>query len=98
MRNDFEFVEFSINKTKRYILSNLMIKMLKIKWYTYDSIFHCLILCVVSPARIVEEVKLKVKLSLCFLTEHHFHLVSRSKNECSYTSAPPIRLYGVVLS
>jgi hypothetical protein len=28
----------------------------------------------------------------------HFHLVPRSKNEWSYTSTPPIRLHGVVLS
>jgi hypothetical protein len=28
----------------------------------------------------------------------HLHLVQRSKNEWSYTSTPPIRLHGVVLS
>jgi len=28
----------------------------------------------------------------------HLHLVLRSKIELSYTSTPPIRLYGVVLS
>jgi len=28
----------------------------------------------------------------------HLHLVPRSKNEWSYTSTPPIRLHGVVLS
>jgi hypothetical protein len=28
----------------------------------------------------------------------HLHLMSRSKNEWSYTSTPPIRLHGVVLS
>jgi hypothetical protein len=28
----------------------------------------------------------------------HFHLVSRSNNEWSYTFTPPIRLHGVVLS
>jgi hypothetical protein len=28
----------------------------------------------------------------------HFHLVQRSKNEWSYTSTPPTRLHGVVLS
>jgi hypothetical protein len=28
----------------------------------------------------------------------HFHLVPRSKNEWSYTSTPPICLYGMVLS
>jgi hypothetical protein len=28
----------------------------------------------------------------------HIHLLPRSKNECSYTSTPPIRIHGVVLS
>jgi len=28
----------------------------------------------------------------------HLHLVPTSKNEWSYTSTPPIRLHGVVLS
>jgi hypothetical protein len=28
----------------------------------------------------------------------HFHLVPRSKNEWNYTSTPPIRLHGLVLS
>jgi hypothetical protein len=28
----------------------------------------------------------------------HFHLVLRSKNEWSYTSTPPLRLHGVVLT
>jgi hypothetical protein len=28
----------------------------------------------------------------------HLHLVPTSKNECSYTSTPPTRLHGVVLS
>jgi hypothetical protein len=30
--------------------------------------------------------------------DHHLHLVPRSKNEWSYTSTPPVRLHGVVLS
>jgi hypothetical protein len=28
----------------------------------------------------------------------HLQIAPRSKNECSYTSTPPIRLHGVVLS
>jgi len=28
----------------------------------------------------------------------HIHLVQRSKNEWNYTSAPPLRLHGVVFS
>jgi hypothetical protein len=28
----------------------------------------------------------------------HLHLVSRSKNEWSYISTPPLRVHGVVLS
>jgi hypothetical protein len=32
------------------------------------------------------------------LNRIHFHLVKRSKNARNYTSTPPIRLHGVVLS
>jgi hypothetical protein len=34
----------------------------------------------------------------CVKLTTHLHLVPRSKNEWSYTSTPPIRLHGVMLS